>query len=174
MDGTQNSILADELYARLGTASAPMVLDVRRGDAFSADDRVIVSAVHCDAPANGNGSTICRAAKPVVVYCADGEEISQAAAARCTRPASPELTSKAASPAGKERGTAHPPQIRRPRKQMGDARAAEDRSHRLPLAHSADSSIPRRIHLCARERGSLGRGENGRHALRHRGRRIRP
>jgi hypothetical protein len=44
MDGTLNLILADDLYARLGTASAPTAVDVRRCDAFNADDRVIVSA----------------------------------------------------------------------------------------------------------------------------------
>jgi hypothetical protein len=43
MDGTRNTILPDDLYARLGTASAPVALDVRRGDDFSAQDRVIVT-----------------------------------------------------------------------------------------------------------------------------------
>ena len=37
MDGTLNHILADDLDARLGTASAHVVFDVRRRDTFSTD-----------------------------------------------------------------------------------------------------------------------------------------
>ena len=44
MDGL--SVSPQNLYARLGTASAPMVTDVRRGEAFSADDMTIIAAVH--------------------------------------------------------------------------------------------------------------------------------
>ena len=124
MDGTLRSILADDLYARLGTATAPIVLDVRRSDAFNADDRVIVSAAHCDVTREQQWLDGLAAAKAVVVYCADGGAISQAAAA----------VLRTAGRLAKAR-PAHPPQTRRPHKQMGDARAAEDRSHRLPLAH---------------------------------------
>jgi rhodanese-related sulfurtransferase len=46
MDGIPLSVSAAELYARLGTASAPMLVDVRRRDAFDADDRLIIGAVH--------------------------------------------------------------------------------------------------------------------------------
>jgi len=81
MDGTLRSILADDLYARLGTATAPIVLDVRRSDAFNADDRVIVSAAHCDVTREQQWLDGLAAAKAVVVYCADGGAISQAAAA---------------------------------------------------------------------------------------------
>jgi rhodanese-related sulfurtransferase len=80
MDGTRNSILANDLYARLGTASAPMVLDVRPG-ARGADDRVIVSAVQCNADDKGQWLDHLPTGGPIVVYCADGEEISRAAAA---------------------------------------------------------------------------------------------
>ena len=81
MDGTLSSILADDLYARLGTATAPIVLDVRRRDDFSADDSVIVSAARCDVTRERQWLDGLAAAKAVVVYCADGGEISQAAAA---------------------------------------------------------------------------------------------
>ena len=81
MDGTLRSILADDLYARLGTATAPIVLDVRRSDAFNADDRMIVSAAHCDVTREQQWLDGLAAAKAVVVYCADGGAISQAAAA---------------------------------------------------------------------------------------------
>ena len=38
MDGLALPVSPDELYARLGTASAPVLLDVRRSEAFGADD----------------------------------------------------------------------------------------------------------------------------------------
>lgn len=48
MDGTPNTILPD-VYRRLGAPSAaPVVLEVRAGDTFSAEDRVIVSAFPWD------------------------------------------------------------------------------------------------------------------------------
>ena len=81
MDGTLSFILADDLCARLGTATAPIVLDVRRRDDFSADDSVIVSAARCDVTRERQWLDGLAAAKAVVVYCADGGEISQAAAA---------------------------------------------------------------------------------------------
>ncbi len=81
MDGTPNSILADDLYARLGTASAPTVLDVRRNDAFNADDRLIVSAVRCDVASERHWLDGLPTGRPVVVYCTDGGECGQGAAA---------------------------------------------------------------------------------------------
>src|SRR5258708_8400026 len=42
MDGNLLSVSPDELYAHLGTASAPMLVDVRRQEAFSADDKLII------------------------------------------------------------------------------------------------------------------------------------
>ncbi|MFL6937642.1 MAG: sulfurtransferase, partial [Xanthobacteraceae bacterium] len=44
MDGTP-SVSPYDLYARLGTASAPLLLDVRREEAFAADDRLIIGAL---------------------------------------------------------------------------------------------------------------------------------
>ena len=38
------SIGADDLYSRLGTASAPVIVDVRKGADFAQDDRLVVSA----------------------------------------------------------------------------------------------------------------------------------
>jgi hypothetical protein len=52
MDGQARTISARELYAHLGTAGAPAVVDVRKRDDFDADDRLIVSAVRYDTDAN--------------------------------------------------------------------------------------------------------------------------
>jgi hypothetical protein len=46
MDGTTNSISPNDLYAGLGTASAPAVIDVRRSDDFVGADRLVASAFH--------------------------------------------------------------------------------------------------------------------------------
>ena len=43
MDG--RSISPHTLYARLGTAAAPIILDVRRAEAFGADATMIIGAV---------------------------------------------------------------------------------------------------------------------------------
>jgi rhodanese-related sulfurtransferase len=81
MDEVQHSISPIELYGRLGTASAPLVVDVRGGK--TADDRsIIVSAfqllpeeVECwDRDRLGVQS--------VVVYCEQGRDTSQRLAAR--------------------------------------------------------------------------------------------
>jgi hypothetical protein len=56
MDGTPSLILANDLYARLGTAPAAFVFNVRRRNAFGADDRLIASRVK--SPPDGNGSMV--------------------------------------------------------------------------------------------------------------------
>ena len=80
MDEVQHSISPIELYGRLGTALAPLVIDVRGGK--TADDRsLIVSAfqllpqeIECwDRDRLGAG--------PVVVYCEEGQDTSQHLAA---------------------------------------------------------------------------------------------
>jgi hypothetical protein len=43
MDG-QYLISPQDLYAAVGTASAPTIIDVRRDAAFDGDDRMLVSA----------------------------------------------------------------------------------------------------------------------------------
>jgi hypothetical protein len=39
MDRNALPFSPDDLYARLGTANAPLLIDVRRREAFDADDR---------------------------------------------------------------------------------------------------------------------------------------
>ena len=41
MDGQAQPISSQQLYEHLGTASAPVLVDVRRQDAFGTDDRLI-------------------------------------------------------------------------------------------------------------------------------------
>ena len=79
MDG-QISISPQELYAAIGTASAPVLIDVRRDDAFAADERMLVSARRWPPEQIGQWGHNLTGGRPVVVYCAHGHEVSQRAA----------------------------------------------------------------------------------------------
>ena len=69
MDGSQLTVSALDLYTCLGTASAPVLIDVRRHDSFLADDRLIIGAYH-RAPADvEHWRTELPADRPVVAYC---------------------------------------------------------------------------------------------------------
>src|SRR2546423_13857274 len=72
MDGNPTTISSHDLYACLGTAAAPLLLDVRRPDAFGADDKLIMGAVR-RAPAEVDGwLKKLPFGHPAVVYCAHG------------------------------------------------------------------------------------------------------
>ena len=74
------SISADALYSRLGTAGAPLIIDVRREPAFDADDRMIIGAIR--SPPDEIAARQCDGphARTVVAYCLHGHEVSQGAA----------------------------------------------------------------------------------------------
>jgi rhodanese-related sulfurtransferase len=76
-----NSISPQALYAAIGTASAPMVLDVRREAAFDADDRMIIAALRRAPQEIGAWCHNGPPGPPVVVYCVHGHEVSQQIAA---------------------------------------------------------------------------------------------
>lgn len=80
MDGAPTPISSNELYARLGTAAAPVLLDVRRNDAFSADDKLIIGAYHRPPQEVDRWRKDLPAHRPVVAYCAHGHEVSQGTA----------------------------------------------------------------------------------------------
>jgi rhodanese-related sulfurtransferase len=80
MDGKLFPISPIDLYARLGTASAPVLLDVRRHDAFLADDRLIVGAFHRIPADVEHWRSDLPAGRPVVAYCGDGGTASQSVA----------------------------------------------------------------------------------------------
>ena len=45
MDGTARLISSDDLYKRLGTAKAPLLIDVRRRQAFETDQSLIIGGL---------------------------------------------------------------------------------------------------------------------------------
>jgi hypothetical protein len=44
MDGYGLPLSSDDLYARLGTAHAPLLIDVRQRESFDADGRLIIGS----------------------------------------------------------------------------------------------------------------------------------
>ena len=80
MDGNIPTISVDDLYTRLGTASAPTLVDVCRWDHSGFDDRLIVGAIHHDAEHTQQWFNSLPADRPVVVYCSDGCDVSPSAA----------------------------------------------------------------------------------------------
>ena len=82
MDGTAPSISSTDLYGRLGTAAAPVLLDVRRKEAFSKDGGLIIGAFHRPPEEVDSWSRDLPAGRPVVAYCVHGHEVSQGVAAK--------------------------------------------------------------------------------------------
>ena len=80
MDESRFSISAAELYGRIGTASAPLVVDVRRQPAFESDGAMIAAAIRRPPDQVETWRHALPAARPVVVYCVHGHEVSQSAA----------------------------------------------------------------------------------------------
>jgi len=74
------SVSSQELYARLGTAAAPVLVDVRRAEAFGADDAVIVGAMHRPPESVSNWRAELAKNRHVVVYCVHGHDVSQGVA----------------------------------------------------------------------------------------------
>ena len=82
MYATTPSVSPSELYAVLGTASAPVLLDVRRDEAFSKDNGLIIGAFHRSPEEVEPWSRYLAPDHPVVAYCVHGHEVSQDVAAR--------------------------------------------------------------------------------------------
>src|SRR5262247_2556263 len=82
MDARIPSVSSSELYAVLGTASAPVLLDVRREEAFSKDNGLIIGAFHRSPEEVEPWSRYLAPDHPVVAYCVHGHEVSQGVATR--------------------------------------------------------------------------------------------
>lgn len=80
MDEWPLSVSAQQLYARLGTALAPVLVDVRRDDAFAEDPVLIVSAYHRPPDQVSQWAKDLPRSRPVVAYCSHGHDVSQGVA----------------------------------------------------------------------------------------------
>jgi len=74
------SIDSRTLYARLGAADTPTILDVRRDKAYDEDDRLLPGAVRTGPEPAAHAASLPRN-RPVIVYCVYGHEVGQNAAA---------------------------------------------------------------------------------------------
>jgi len=81
MDGSAHSVSSQQLYQHIGTASAPILLDVRRQDAFDKDDRLIIGALHRQPEEVEHWRKEFSATRSIVAYCNHGREVSQGVAA---------------------------------------------------------------------------------------------
>jgi rhodanese-related sulfurtransferase len=81
MDAGRFFVSAQDLYRVLGTAVAPLPIDVRRGAAFEADEWMIPGAVRRPPEEVERWGREIPAGSPVVVYGAQGLEVGQNAAA---------------------------------------------------------------------------------------------
>jgi rhodanese-related sulfurtransferase len=80
MEQTLPSISPADLYARLGTAAAPLVIDVRRGEDFAKAGELIVSAVHRPPEEVATWRQGVPRGRQVVVHCVRGRQVSQGVA----------------------------------------------------------------------------------------------
>ena len=80
MEQTLSSISPAELYARLGTAAAPTVVDVRRLADFATAGELIVSAYHRDPDEVEQWRRDLPRGRQVVVHCVHGHQVSQGVA----------------------------------------------------------------------------------------------
>ena len=74
------SITPTDLYARLGTAQAPAVVDVRRSADFAKASELILSAIHLD-PDDVAQWQKEFSGRQMVVYCVHGHQVSESVAA---------------------------------------------------------------------------------------------
>src|SRR5690348_12632663 len=77
MDGIRGRILPEELYGLIGSAAAPVVIDVRRREDFDADDVQIVSAIRWLPDQTDQWRRRIPHGRRVVVYCARRDQVSQ-------------------------------------------------------------------------------------------------
>jgi rhodanese-related sulfurtransferase len=77
MDGKQLSIFPHDLFSRLGTETAPIVIDVRRSADFANAETLVVSASHHPPDQIERWRSRLPFGRPVVVYCVHGHEVSQ-------------------------------------------------------------------------------------------------
>ncbi|MBO0759139.1 MAG: chromate resistance protein [Bradyrhizobiaceae bacterium] len=76
----RKSISSQQLYERLGLASAPVLVDVRREDEFGADEAMIIGAVRRSPETFAHRPYVLPKGRDVVVYCVHGHEVSQGVA----------------------------------------------------------------------------------------------
>jgi len=81
MDEIRHTISPHDLHRSIGAAASPLIIDVRRPDAFDADDTLIAGAIRRLPDAVERWRNELPAGRRVVAYCAHGQQVSQGVAA---------------------------------------------------------------------------------------------
>src|SRR6266851_4138081 len=81
MDEIRHTISPHDLHRSIGTAASPLIIDVRRPDAFDADDTLIAGAIRRLPDAVERWRNELPTGRRVVAYCAHGQQVSQGVAA---------------------------------------------------------------------------------------------
>lgn len=82
MDEGRFSVSVPELYDQFGSASAPLIIDVRRTPTYAQADRIIPGAIRRPPEEIERWSGEISRERPVVVYCVHGLEVGQNVAHR--------------------------------------------------------------------------------------------
>jgi rhodanese-related sulfurtransferase len=81
MDRSRHSISPHDLYARLGSDAAPIIVDVRRNADFAGADTLVVPAFHRPPDQIQDWLKDLHGGRTVVTYCFHGHDVSQGVAA---------------------------------------------------------------------------------------------
>src|SRR5260370_25654082 len=77
MDDRKHSISPNALYARLGSESVPIIVDVRRGADFASADTLMADAFHRSPDHVEQWRTDLPSGRQIVTYCIHGRQVSQ-------------------------------------------------------------------------------------------------
>ena len=80
MDDGKHSISPNDLYARLGSEAAPIIVDVRRDADFAGADRLVADAFHLSPDSVEQWRTELPSEHQVVTYCVHERQVSQGVA----------------------------------------------------------------------------------------------
>jgi rhodanese-related sulfurtransferase len=81
MDRSKHSISPHDLYARLGSDAAPIIVDARRDADFAGADTLVVAAFHRPPDQIQDWLKDLRGGRTVVTCCFHGHDVSQGVAA---------------------------------------------------------------------------------------------
>jgi rhodanese-related sulfurtransferase len=81
MDHRKHLISPHDLYARLGSEAAPIIIDVRRDADFVGADTLLADAFHCSPDDVEAWRADLPSGRQVVTYCVHGQQVSQGVAA---------------------------------------------------------------------------------------------
>jgi rhodanese-related sulfurtransferase len=174
MDGNLTSVSPGDLYTRPGTALAPMLVDVRRQEALSADNKLIIGACHRPPEDVSRWLNELPVGRAVVAYCGHGRQTSQGVTAS--------LNAAGIKAAYLEGGVTAWNAKNLPTRRKLDAGEKDwvTREHpkidriACPWLISRFINPKRKIHLCAAGPSHGGRQGNRGNSIRHQGHRIRP